>query len=135
APYPPGTPATGSSGSFALSGSEQMSANGSPATAASGSVTISGSLQTYEGQDCSFGECQLITVDDSGNVSVTVNGFAVYAYYASGSSAASIATDLRAGLNDPSSPVTAGGSGSTITLTSKATGTVANYSLVVASAT
>jgi len=95
-------------------------------TAATGSVTISGSLQ---GPICVNGTCG---VYDSGQIQITVNGFSVttnYSRSANQKTANQLASSLTSKLSVSASPVTATVSKSTITLTSKATGTAANYPL------
>jgi len=77
------------------------------------------------GGGCPIGEGYIY---DSGDVSITVDGFVADAGYGQGSTASSIANSLISQLNASNSPVTATG-GTTITLTSKATGTSANYAL------
>ncbi|MHB8484496.1 MAG: RHS repeat-associated core domain-containing protein [Candidatus Acidiferrales bacterium] len=108
-------------------------------THATGTVTISGVEQkkcsssapvrttstSSPEAGCPIGEGYIY---DSGDVSITVDGFGADAGYGQGSTASSIATSLISQLNASNSPVTATG-GTTITLTSKATGTSANYTL------
>ena len=95
-------------------------------TAATGSVTISGSLQ---GPICINGTCGIY---DSGQIQITVNGFTVstnYSKSANQKTATQLANSLATKLNASSSPVSASVSKSKITMTTKATGTAANYSL------
>jgi RHS repeat-associated protein len=68
-------------------------------------------------------------VYDTGTVSVTVNGFVASTAYNSSSTSATLASALASQLNGSSSPVTAVLSGSVMTLTSKATGAAANYTI------
>jgi hypothetical protein len=70
-------------------------------------------------------------VYDTGTTSLTVDGFVASTAYGSSSTPASLASALATQLNGSSSPVTAALSGNVITLTSKATGSAANYSLSV----
>ena len=95
-------------------------------TAGKGSVTISGSLQ---GPICVNGTCGFY---DSGQIQITVNGFTAstnYSRSANQKTATQLANSLAAKLNTSSSPVTATVSKSKITLTTKATGSAANYPL------
>lgn len=111
-----------------------------PATAGTGSVTISGSERTTTFNPCQGNvppaptNCPQ-TVYDSGNVSITVNGFQAQAGYNSSSTSATIASALTTTLNGASSPVTASLSGSVITLIAKTTGASTNYTLSTTSAT
>jgi RHS repeat-associated protein len=68
-------------------------------------------------------------VYDTGTVSVTVNGFVASTAYNSSSTSASLASALASQLNGSSSPVTAVLTGNVMTLTSKATGSTANYTI------
>jgi len=98
-------------------------------TSASGSVTISGSLQ---GPICVNGTCGIY---DSGTIQITVNSFTVstnYSRSANQKNATQLANSLAAKLNASTSPVTAAVSKSKITMTTKATGTAANYPLSTA---
>ena len=98
-------------------------------TPAKGSVTISGSLQ---GPICVNRSCGIY---DSGQILITVNNFIVatnYSRSANQKTATQLANSLAAKLNVSSSPVIASVSKSQITLTSKATGTAANYPLATA---
>src|SRR5436305_5289070 len=95
-------------------------------TSATGSVTISGSLQ---GPICVNSSCSIY---DSGQVAITVNGFkitAAYSHSGSQKTATQLANSLATSLNAAASPVTATVSKSKITMTSKITGTAANYPL------
>jgi len=98
-------------------------------TVATGSVIISGSLQ---GPICVNGTCGIY---DSGQIQISVNNFSVstnYSRAANQKTATQLANSLATKLNVPGSPVTASVSRSKITLTSKATGIAANYSLTTA---
>jgi RHS repeat-associated protein len=114
---------------------------GTPGT---GSVNITGSEQSVvDGEwveQCALwfeGYClewewvwQEQTYWDFGGVSITVNGLTKSTTYAQGSTGSSIATALRSAINaDSNYPVTAGGTGSTVTLTAKTNGFSTNYSL------
>lgn len=95
-------------------------------TPATGSVTISGSLQ---GPICVNGTCGIY---DSGQIQITVSTFTVstnYSRSANQKTATQLANSLAAKLNVATSPVTATVSKAKITMTSKATGTAANYPL------
>jgi RHS repeat-associated protein len=105
-------------------------ASTSPGT---GSVTISGSERSFL-SDCPNPPCQ--TIYDTGTVSVTVGSVTKTVNYQHGSTSSTIATALRSAINtDSNSPATAGGTGATITLTSKASGAITNYSLSASAAT
>jgi RHS repeat-associated protein len=76
------------------------------------------------------------TIYDQGSVTITVNGHPDSATYRQGSDTTTIATGLAVAVNgDSASPVTATASGSTLTLTSNATGAASNYAFSGASAT
>ena len=97
-------------------------------TAATGSVTISGTLQgpIYP---CGKSSCPTY---DSGQITVTVNGFKATANYsrtANQRNANQLASALATALNAGASPVTASTSAGKITLTSKAKGANSNYPL------
>lgn len=105
---------------------------GGPATSGTGTVTITGQPQVWT--DCNVGHCQ--TVYDSGDVSITVNGFQAYTSYGRYDDAGLIASRLTDALNATSSPVRATVvphptlSGSyLITLTAKESGLATNYTL------
>ncbi len=149
-----GTAATGGAGSAVASGSEQSVGSGSsPGT---GSVTVNGSEQSVTTPDTPgtgavtiTGSEQLVAVTttcndnpdgidyectendwDQGTVSITINGHLDSAGYAYGDTSSSLATKLANAINgDGAAPVTAAVSGSTLYLTSKATGQGANYSV------
>jgi hypothetical protein len=106
-----------------------------------GTVTIAGYEEILTVDPCaqhSIGSCPY-TVPDYGTVSITVNGYARTASYNQSSTSNSVASDLAGqfGSNNsnPVSPVNAVVSGSTLTLTSKATGTLTNFTLSATSAT
>lgn len=118
-------------------------ATGTTATPGTGSVTISGTEQSTQIYTCDVigtnpnvsGGCYK-TIWDVGSVSITVNGFVESVGYSEGSTDASIASALASGFNgNSSSPVTATASNSTVTLTSKATGEISDYSLSATSKT
>jgi RHS repeat-associated protein len=124
-------PATGSTGSLTISGSEQESHI--PATNATGTITIAG----YEN-----GTTKCVTrgnnttcseVWDSGTMSISVNGFTAQAGYSYSLNAtpAYLASALATALNAAGSPVTATVSGATITMTSVVAGIAGNYSFTV----
>jgi hypothetical protein len=97
-------------------------------TPATGSVTISGSLQgpIYP---CGNSTCPTY---DSGQVTINVNGFTATANYSKAGSqktATQIANALAAKLNTAASPVTGTVAKSKITMTTKYTGSLANYPL------
>lgn len=96
--------------------------------AGTGTATITGSEQgpVYP---CGKRSCPTY---DSGQLTITVNGFAAVVAYSNQSgqnSSTSLALSLSALLNNASSPVVASLRGSTITLTSKLSGASSNYSL------
>jgi hypothetical protein len=98
-------------------------------TPARGSVTISGSLQ---GPICVHGTCGIY---DSGTIQITVNSFTVLTNYsrsANQKTATQLANSLATKLNVSTSPVTATVSKTKVILTTKATGTAANYPLSTA---
>ncbi|HET8826951.1 MAG TPA: hypothetical protein VFM77_17540, partial [Terriglobales bacterium] len=98
-------------------------------TPARGSVNISGSLQ---GPICVNGTCGIY---DSGTIQITVNSFTVstnYSRSANQKTATQLANSLATKLNASASPVTATVSKTKIIMTTKATGTAANYPLSTA---
>lgn len=106
-----------------------VAALSSAQTAAKGSVVIGGSLQ---GPICVNGTCGIY---DSGQIQITVSNFSVSTNYSKSGSqktATQLANSIATKLNVSSSPVTAAVSKSTITITTKATGTAANYPLSAA---
>ncbi|HEX3156032.1 MAG TPA: hypothetical protein VHV32_15495, partial [Candidatus Angelobacter sp.] len=145
------TNATPSTGSITFSGSEQSK----PSTVAKpGGTTISitGTEASTTIDPCSTqasapppgsafapptgGSSCPKTIYDQGSVTVTVNGHPDTAIYGNGSNTTTIATALAGAFNsDSASPVTATSSGSTVTLTSKATGAASNYAFSGTSAT
>jgi RHS repeat-associated protein len=131
------------SATVSVSGSEQSSGG----TRGTGSVTISGAEEstvinvclgaasTKQSTSSALTNPCLRTVYDSGSVSITVNGVAISAGYGQTSTASSIASALTTSINGSSTyPVTASLSGTTITLTSKLTGSATNYSLSASTA-
>ena len=97
---------------------------GTPTTG-TGTATLAGAEGSY--QICQSGtSCR--TRSDTGTISISVGGFVASTTYDTGSSAPSLATSLGTALSSSSSPVIASVQGSTITVTSKATGTPANLS-------
>ena len=114
---------------FALLVFVSLATAGFSQTAATGSVTIGGSLQ---GPICVNGTCGIY---DSGQISITVNGFIVSTNYSRSSNqktATQLANSLTTKLNVSSSPVTATVSKTKITMTTKVKGTAANYPLSTA---
>lgn len=70
------------------------------------------------------------TVYDSGTVAITVNGYGKSTSFGQNDTTSTIAANLAAAINgDGSEPVTASASGSSISLTTKQTGSSVNYSL------
>jgi RHS repeat-associated protein len=70
------------------------------------------------------------TICDTGAITITVNGHADSYTFNSSDTTSTIASHLAQNINaDSGAPVTASVSGATVYLTSKATGTAANYSL------
>jgi RHS repeat-associated protein len=114
--------------------------SGGSATPGSASITISSNsgevsntfqVCSYQGQPPVW-TCQNETVYNGGLISVVVNGFtASYSYGPpppTGPYTTSyVASGLAAAFNVPQSPVTAVANGSTVTMTSIATGTASNY--------
>jgi RHS repeat-associated protein len=106
-----------------------VSATQSSGTQATGSVTISGGDGSETSNPCKpKGNCP-ITVYDSGTISVTVASYIASTSYGEESTDSSLAAALESQLNSSSSPVTATVSGGVISITSKATGSGADYSL------
>jgi RHS repeat-associated protein len=145
------TTASPSTGSITFNGSEQ-SKPASTAKPGSASVSITGFESSTTIDPCSTqafaqpagdafapppgGSSCPKTVYDQGSVTITVSGHSDSAPYAQGSNTTSVATGLAGALNgDAASPVTASASGSTVILTSKATGVASNYSFSGTSAT
>jgi len=76
------------------------------------------------------------TTYDSGTVWINVNGFQVSTSYGQTSTGSSVASALANQFNgNSSSPVNASISGTVVSLTSKATGSISNYSLSAGSST
>jgi hypothetical protein len=96
-------------------------------TPATGSITISGSLQgpIYP---CGNATCPTY---DSGQVTITINGFVAATRYGRGSqrTAGQVASTLAARLNSTASPVTATAAKAKITVTAKTAGAGSNYPL------
>jgi len=96
-------------------------------TPGTGWVTISGSLQgpTYP---CGNSTCPTY---DSGQVTITINGFIAATRYGKGSqkTANQVANALAAKLNTATSPVTATAAKAKITMTAKTAGAGSNYPL------
>jgi len=91
-----------------------------------GSVTISGSERSKQ-IHCPL---RCITLYDSGTLYITVNGHSDSASYGDGDDSTSVASYLVSAINgDSGAPVSATLNGSTVDLTSKATGSSTNYSL------
>jgi len=75
-------------------------------------------------------------INDTGTVSITVNGFTKSTSYGQTSTASSIASALITAFNaDSSSPVNTSVSGGTVTLTAKSGGAATNYTLSASSLT
>ncbi len=136
------TPATQSTGSIALSGSEASGTT--QGTSGSGLLTVSGvdgqqyeCTTTYEWINAGDnGEVyEPVTtcdyVPDSGTLAVTIGGFTSTANYSSSSTDAAIASVLAAGFNLNGSPVRAVASGNSFTVTAIATGTSSNYPITI----
>jgi len=104
-------------------------------TSGSTTVTLDGFEQSQTNEVCDLydegGSCVHYsnqTTYDSGSVNVTVGGYTATVFYDSGSTNTNLATALaNAFSGDPSSPVTASHSGSTVTLTAKDVGPSSNY--------
>jgi RHS repeat-associated protein len=117
--------ATGATGTVTLTGSVESSTTS--ATSGSGSVTIGGNEQSKTIYPCGYSFCpQLIW--DSGDMSITVNGFTAHAYYGQNTDVNWVTSTLASGLNSSSSPVTATINGTVITMTAKTAGAATNYS-------
>ena len=81
-------------------------------------------------------DAQYQTVYDTGNLTITVNGFPETVSYGQTSTTTGLASALASAFhNAGSSPVDATSSGSTLTVTARATGESTNYPLITASAT
>jgi RHS repeat-associated protein len=128
------SPATSSSGTISLTGSEQskqvITTQGVKAT---GTVTITGTDGTYRvcvpnghgGQTCT-------TYSDTGSFTVTVGSFTATVNYTSETDAY-LAGQMATALSASGSPVTATSSGSVITVTSLIVGPSGDYSLSASS--
>jgi RHS repeat-associated protein len=127
----PGAPATFAAGSVTIAGAEQST--GGAASSGSGTVTISGSEQSA--QYCPLGHCR--TIWDTGDVTITVNGFTKGASYSQFvNTPALIASALASAFhNDASSPVDGVASGNSVTLTARAGGASTNYAFTTSSTT
>lgn len=123
---------TSGSGSVTVNGVLQV-IPATAATHATGSFTVGGLERS--GQNCTnasqpIGNSTLPpcpTIYDSGTLSVTVNGFKATVGYGQGSTQSSLASGLASALNSSGSPVSAALSGTTVSLTTKATGANTNY--------
>jgi RHS repeat-associated protein len=119
--------ATQSTTTINVSGTEQST--GGP-TSSTGSVVIQGAEQS--GTFCNDAGLECHLKYDNGTVTVTVNGANYNASYGQGSTPSTIATSLAEVLNS-SGVVTATSSAGTVTVTSVAKGTSADYSLSASS--
>ncbi len=123
----------GTGGSLAAYGSGTVSFTGAPqskpinGTSGTGTVNVSGT------------EGSIGAIYDSGTVTIVITGaftggtFTVSQTYGKSSTASYIASALKSKLSATGSPVTATSVSGSITITSIATGTNANYSLAVSS--
>jgi RHS repeat-associated protein len=128
-----GAPAVSGTGSVSFSGTLQSTqVLTQPATRATGSVAINGSEQSGNFCDDSGRNCHFKY--DLGVVTIYVNGASYAASYGRYDTSSTIASNLASALNS-SGVVTATASGSTVNITSVATGTSANYSLSASSYT
>ena len=107
------------------------------ATAGKGTITITG---TEHSKSCTNAASAVspdlgpppCTLYDGGTVTVTVSGHSDSTSWGKGSTTATLATALTSAINgDSNAPASAVASAGTITLTSKVTGSVSNYSLSV----
>ena len=121
--------ATSSSATVTIDGSEQSSGGPTPAT---GSVTIQGSEQS--GWFCNDAGLDCHTVYDSGSVWITINGVEYSVTYGESSTTSTIASALASAIS-AGTLAKATASGSTVNITTIATGTAANYSLTGGSST
>jgi RHS repeat-associated protein len=104
-------------------------------TTATASVTIAGGPD----QSATFNPCQNnpppapnycpYTINDSGNLWVSGSDYNASTSFGPGTTTSAITSALVSAINTGSSTVTATASGNVITITSKATGTAANYSI------
>ncbi len=133
---------TRAQGSLSVGGNLQTyTIPGTNSTPGKGSVTINGGEQSVttsnrycaqydENGDCVDWEFDNSTISDSGKVTITVNGHPDSYNFGSGDTTATIAIALANAINgDGGASVTASASGATVNLTSKANGSVTNYSL------
>jgi len=130
----PGTvvPATASTGSISISGTEQSVTT--PATYASGSISITGTEGTT--RVCTTPNPHLPPVcntePDTGTLTVTINGFTASASYGSGSTDDTVAQALATSLSQSGSPVSASTGGTNVvTLTSLVSGPTGDYSFTI----
>ncbi|OAI56907.1 hypothetical protein AYO50_00295, partial [Acidobacteria bacterium SCGC AG-212-P17] len=131
----PGANATAATGSVVINGSEQSSTQ----SGASGSaqVTITGNENVTS--VCSAGRCH--TLYDTGNVSITANGYNKNVTYQQGSTKSTVAAALRDAFHgDTSSPVDASCTDQpctnpVITLTARTLGVATDYALACSSMT
>jgi RHS repeat-associated protein len=122
--------ATNSSGSIAISGSEQQTT--SVGTSGTGQISISGSERTTTFYvPCGSQQCP-VTAYDSGQITAVVNGTSYTVPWGSGYTPTTIATQLASVIN-AGSLATANATGSAVSITAKTTGTASNYSLSVSS--
>jgi RHS repeat-associated protein len=115
-------------GKINFTGTEQSYVTNGSATASTAALTVAGGGQQKKvySADCSC----FIFVVNSTQLYLTVGGYTVSAVSNSNTdTAANMASQFAAGLNQSGSPVTATLSGVNLTLTSKTTGTAANYSI------
>lgn len=138
----PGTPATASTGTIVITGTEQQTTTGS-AVQATGSVTITGTEGSH--QVCTTGPTpapvpgeplpkpvqKCVTVEDTGTLSVLIDGYTATATYGIGSTDSTIVTALAASLNNSSSPVAATANGSVLTMTSLISGPAGDYAFSI----
>ena len=109
----------------------------SPATSGTGSFTFAGGPDGRSSyQVCGYVgriyECQTFPVYNYGAITIQISTSTYSISYGINSTASSLASALTSAISgDSGSPVTATASGATVFLTSKATGTVSNYSISV----
>jgi RHS repeat-associated protein len=129
----PGAPGVSGTGSVTFSGTLQSTQiQTQAATHATGSVSISGSEQSGNFCDDSGRNCHFKY--DLGTVTIDVNGGTSTVYYGRYDTSSTVASNLASALNS-GGVVTATVNGSTISITSVATGTSANYTLSASSVT
>lgn len=132
---PPGTNAAGTSGSGSITVSGAEHSSTTSGTKSTGSFTITGGEQSktltqtcYPDPNTGLNTCDPPqTIYDSGQVTVTVNGFSSNYTYGQNDDVNSVAAGLAAGFNVAGSPVTASASGATVYLTANQAGP--NYSM------